>query len=217
MPRSVMPFFEEKPYYMSVMGMQGARFIEGNDGTGSGDSGESNSSGESEGSKDSDNSKDENDESNNSADEDSTGGDEGEGESNSDKSDEDFKSEESKKAVLADLRKARDERKAARDEVDVLIASVAERDATIVAKDAEIESLKAEAQVSALAATHGIVDEADVELLASITDSEKRTKLAERLATDARNRVNRRVGSSGNGMPAGSLDAGRDLYESRKK
>lgn len=34
MPKRVMPFFEEKPYYMSAIGMSGARFLEGNDGTG---------------------------------------------------------------------------------------------------------------------------------------------------------------------------------------
>lgn len=32
-------FFEPLPYYMTAMGMQGARFIEGNDGSGSGESG----------------------------------------------------------------------------------------------------------------------------------------------------------------------------------
>lgn len=219
MLKSVMPTYEPLPYYMSAMGMQGARFLEGNDGTGSDDSDKSNESDDATDLKESEGQAPDEDKSKESGDKDSEGkGEDASGEdADADKSDDEFKSGESKKAVLADLRKARDERNTLRTENETLTESVSERDAVIATKDAEIASLKAEAQVSTLAATHGIVDEADVELLASISDEEKRTKLAERLAKDARNRVNRRVGASGKGTPAGSLDAGRDLYGSRKK
>lgn len=36
MPKITMPFYEPLPYYMSAIGMQGARFLEGNDGSGAG-------------------------------------------------------------------------------------------------------------------------------------------------------------------------------------
>lgn len=36
MPKFTMPFYEPLPYYMSAIGMQGARFIEGNDESGAG-------------------------------------------------------------------------------------------------------------------------------------------------------------------------------------
>lgn len=45
MPKFTVPFYEPLPYYMSAIGMQGARFIEGNDGSGvgAGDEGKSGS------------------------------------------------------------------------------------------------------------------------------------------------------------------------------
>lgn len=218
MSRFSMPVFEEVPYYMSVMGMRGARFIEGNDGSGGDGSGEgSNDEAPIEGEPNEEGKPEGNEkpvegepdgDANDKSDDDK---------SDDDKSDDDFKSDESKKSLLADLRKARDDRKSLRTENEALNESIAERDATITAKDAELAAKNTQIEVLKLAATHHIEDESDIDLLASVTDADKRSNLAQRLATDARNRVSRRVGTGGGGAPASSLDAGRDLYESRKK
>lgn len=221
MTRFVAPTFEEVPSYMSAIGMRGARFLEGNDGSGSAGVGDSSTADETDSQDDSGDSDatdnadgaDGASSSGDSADESNDSG----GDSEGDKPDDDFKSDASKKALLADLRKARDDRNSLRTENEALNESIAERDATITAKDAELTAKDAQIEVLKLAASHHIEDESDIELLASVTDSEKRSNLAKRLATDARNRVNRRVGSGGGGAPASSLDAGRDLYESRKK
>lgn len=213
MSRFAMPIFEEKPYYMSVMGMQGARFLEGNDGSGEDGSGEgSNDDAPNEG-EPNDEGKPEGNEKPGEGEPDGDANDK----SDDDKSDDDFKSDESKKSLLADLRKARDDRNSLRTENEALTESVAERDATITAKDAELAAKDSLIEVLKLAASHHIEDESDIDLLASVTDADKRSNLAQRLATDARNRVSRRVGAGGGGAPASSLDAGRDLYESRKK
>lgn len=212
MSRFSMPVFEEVPYYMSVMGMRGARFIEGNDGSGGDGSGEgSNDEAPIEGEPNGDG-KPEGNEKSVEGEPDGDANDK----SDDDKSDDDFKSDGSKQSLLADLRKARDDRKSLRTENEALNESIAERDATITAKDAELAAKNTQIEVLKLAATHHIEDESDIDLLASVTDADKRSSLAQRLATDARNRVNRRVGADGGGTPASSLDAGRDLYESRK-
>ncbi|ALG28076.1 hypothetical protein AOZ07_03050 [Glutamicibacter halophytocola] len=199
---------------MSVMGMRGARFIEGNDGSGADgkpggeDSGEGSNNDASNEGEPRDEGKPEGGEK---PEDGKPEGDEGE------KPEDDFKSDESKKSLLADLRKARDDRNSLRTENEALTESITERDATIATKDAELAAKDSQIEVLKLAAAHHIEDESDIELLTSVTDADKRSNLAKRLATDARNRVNRRVGAGGGGAPASSLDAGRDLYESRKK
>ena len=226
MTRFVAPTFEEVPSYMAVMGMRGARFLEGNDGSGSAGAGDSsaadeadsqNDSGDSDATDNADNANTSDDSTGESTDGSAGDSDDSEGESEGDKPDDDFKSDASKKSLLADLRKARDDRNLLRTENETLTESIAERDATITAKDAELTAKDTQIEVLKLAASHHIEDESDIELLGSIADSEKRSNLAKRLASDARNRVNRRVGSQGGGAPASSLDAGRDLYASRKK
>lgn len=202
MPKSVMPFFEPLPYYMSAIGMQGARFIDGNDGSGAGAVG---------GEKPADDAKPDADIK---PDEDK-------------KPDTDFKSDESKATVLADLKKERDDRKRFQGEVterDTQISTltesltektnaVTEREATITAKDSEIAVLK-------LALTHGISDADDLELLGSVADADKRATLAERLGKQAGGSGVVRKSGTGNdgGVGAGgSVAAGKDLYASRKK
>lgn len=201
MPKSVMPIFEPKPYYMTAIGMQGARFIEGNDGAGGGEGKpEAKPADKTEG---------------------------GEGEQGKPKDGGDgFKSPESKDAVLADLQKERDQRKvfqgqvAERDtQVQTLTESltektnaVTERDATITAKDSELAVLR-------LAVKNGLSEQADIDLLSAVTDEAKRTALAERLAKQAGGSgVVRKSGtSSGEGITGGSIAEHRRQIAERKQ
>lgn len=86
--------------------------------------------------------------------------------------------------------------------------AVTERDAQLAAKDAEIAVLK-------LTNAHGITDAEDIALLTSIADTEKREALAKRLAVN--NSIVPRGNDSAGTQTAGSLAGGRDLYNSRKK
>lgn len=201
MPNPVMPFYEPLPYYMSAIGMRGARFVEGNDGSGAGAEGDNKPDSDAKPDADSKPAEDL-------------------------KPDSGFKSDESKATVLADLKKERDDRKRFQGEVterDTQIGTltesltektnaVTERDATITSKDSEIAVLK-------LAVTHGISDADDLELLGSVADEAKRAILAERLGKQASgNGVVRKSGTgNGNDGAGGSVAAGKDLYSSRKK
>lgn len=131
-----------------------------------------------------------------------------------------FKSPESKDAVLADLLRERDQRKTLQNDVaerdtqvqtltDSLTdrtTAVAERDAQLVAKDAELSVLR-------LALSKGLSDQADIDLLAAVTDEAKRNALAERLAKQAGG--NGVVHKSGTG--SGEKPIGGSISEHRRQ
>ncbi|MGX4358800.1 hypothetical protein ACWJW2_19595 [Clostridioides difficile] len=96
----------------------------------------------------------------------------------------DFKNDDSKNAVLADLAKERDKRKALEDRFNKLAAALgvdqkASKDADLSEKVADLTT---RLDVSELARRHGITDEDDCAALAAVTDSQARAKLAARLA-----------------------------------
>ena len=137
MPKPVMPFFEPLPYYMSAMGMAGARFIEGNDGSGGEGSGKPGGSN------------------------DATDGDAGagadtgtEGGNEGDKpAGDDELGEGGKKALAAERTRANNAEKQAKDaielaatkdtEIQSLTQQVTEKDTAIAGKDLEIAKLNA--------------------------------------------------------------------------
>jgi len=202
MPKLVAPIFEAKPYYMTVMGMQGARFLEGNDGTG-GD-------GEKPGGKV----------------ESKPGGEGSDGDGKPADSGDGFKSPESKDAVLADLHKEREKRKTFEGQVTELDTqvqtltdsltektnAVVEREATIAAKDSELAVLR-------LALKNGLSEQSDIDLLSAVTDEAKRAALAERLAKQAAgNGVVRKSGTgSTEGETSGSIAERRRQIAERKQ
>lgn len=197
MPKSVMPIFEPKPYYMTAIGMQGARFIEGNDGAGGGDKPDAKPEGEGE-------------------DEQGKPKDGGDG----------FKSPESKDAVLADLQKERDQRKtlqgqvAERDtQVQTLTESLTEKTNAVVERDATITAKDSELAVLRLAVKNGLSEQADIDLLAAVTDDAKRVALAERLAKQAGGSgVVRKSGTgSGETITGGSIAEHRRQIAERKQ
>lgn len=152
----------EVPYYMSALGMQGARFIEGDPGGGINDPAPKEDpkpeakAGEGEGA-----AKD-------------LGG---------------FKSQESKDAVLADLQKTREELQKFKDaQADAEKAKLDDiQRAQLEAQEAKdaAATAKAEAARYRIAAKHGISDDADLELLSSVTDDAAMEKLAARIAKPA--------------------------------
>lgn len=209
------PFFEEKPYYMTAMGMLGARFVEGNDGTGG------------EGEKPSAEGKPTGDEGKPAEEGGKPTDDEGKlaaGKADGD-GDGDEELGEGGKRALESERTAR--KQAEKD--------VAERDATITAKNAEIEELTkkatgsdatlaakdAEISVLKLALETGLRNEDDLALLASVSDEAKRKALAERLSE--KGPTSSPVNESGTSddedrnPSGGSVAAGREMFQKSKK
>lgn len=149
----------EVPYYMSAMGMQGARFLEGDTSGGVPDPTPKPEPKPGEGDP---------------KQADDLGG---------------FKSQESKESVLADLAAARDRIKEFEDAQaaaeksklsDIERAQTEAQEAQAAAAEA-----KAEAARYRIAAKHGISEEDDLELLASVTDEAAMEKLAARIAKPA--------------------------------
>lgn len=198
MPNSFMPIFEPMPYYMTAMGMQGARFLEGNDGSGAATA--------SDGAGNAD---------------DGAAGD-GEGKTPANKpggkegAADEFKSPESKSATLADLAKERADRKQAQSENDTLTTSVAERDTTISAHVATIATRESEISVLKLALAEGITEESDLDLLREITDDAKRSNLAKRLANKGDGVVYKSGTGNGSSTGGGSIAERRREIAARK-
>lgn len=105
----------------------------------------------------------------------------------------DFKSEESKQAVLADLAKEREQRKAKQAEIDKFKQAEAEAEkaklsdierAQTEAKEAQANAEKYQAELlkMRIAGTHGVTDQEDIELFLTGTDEATLTRQAERLA-----------------------------------
>lgn len=163
MPKTVAPFYEPVPDYMRKLLLMGARFVEGNTNEGGdGGDGEQPPAGSND----------------DGADKDDAG-----------KSKDDFKSKESKDAVLADLTKERADRKQAQADVaerdtqiQTLTESVAEKDTAITERDTQLAEKESEIAVLRLALTSGLHSQDDLDLLAAVTDEEKRKALADRLA-----------------------------------
>ena len=208
MPNSFMPTFEPMPYYMTAMGMQGARFLEGNDGSGNADDGAGDA-----------------DDGAGNADDGAAGdgaaGD-GEGKTPANKPEgkegaaDEFKSPESKSATLADLAKERADRKQAQSENDTLTTSVAERDTTISAHVATIATRESEISVLKLALAEGITEESDLDLLREITDDAKRRNLAKRLANKGDGVVYKSGTGNGSSTGGGSIAERRREIAARK-
>lgn len=100
-----------------------------------------------------------------------------------------FKSQESKDSVLADLTAARERIKqfeAAQAEAEKAKLSDIER-AQTEAQEAQAAAAEAKAEAARyrIAAKHGISEEADLDLLASVTDEAAMEKLAARIAKPA--------------------------------
>lgn len=157
MHRKLVRAVSEVPYYMSAVGMQGARFIVDDPHGGVPDPAPK------------DDPKPEGGEDPKPADD--LGG---------------FKSQESKDAVLADLAKAREQLKKfeeAQAEAEKAKLSDIERAKTEAEEArAELAKVQAESARYRIAAKHGLTDEADLELLASVTDEEAMERLAARIA-----------------------------------
>lgn len=203
------PFYEPVPDYMRKLLLLGARFIEGNTGEGSA------------GSTDSDGEKPDDEEQTTepkTEDEESKTEDE---ESDDEESDDEFKSEESKEAVLADLKKERDRRKKLQadheSKVEELTASITEQETAVAERDTTIAQKDAQIHVLQLAITHGIKTEVDLDLLADVADKDKREKLAERLSKAADKNYIISASGTGGGDVGGTVTAGRDLYNERRK
>lgn len=198
MPNSFMPTFEPMPYYMTAMGMQGARFLEGNDGSGAATA--SDGAGN--------------------ADDGAVGDGEGKTPANKPEGKEgaadEFKSPESKSATLADLAKERADRKQAQSENDTLTTSVAERDTTISAHVATIATRESEISVLKLALAEGITEESDLDLLREITDDAKRSNLAKRLANKGDGVVHKSGTGNGSSTGGGSIAERRREIAARK-
>lgn len=89
--------------------------------------------------------------------------------------------------------------------------AITERDAQIVAKDSELAVLR-------LAMSSGLSEQSDIDLLAAVTDEAKRAALAERLSKAAGgNGVVSKSGTGSYTATAGSVSAGREEYRNRKK
>lgn len=215
MSKPFKPIFEEKPYYMTAMGMMGARFLEGNDGSGN----DGKPGGEDSGDGSNNEAPNEGKPGEGKPADGEPAGDEGKGEGEL--------GEGGKRALEAErtARKKADSALAERD------ATIVERDATIAAKDTEIEELTkkatasesakdAEISVLKLALETGLRDKEDLALLASITDTEKREALAKRLATKAPG--SSPVTPSGTSSDddknpsGGSVAAGREMFQKTK-
>ncbi|MGP5389870.1 hypothetical protein [Glutamicibacter arilaitensis] len=225
MSKPFKPIFEEKPYYMTAMGMMGARFFEGNDGSGNDgkpggeDSGDgSNNEAPGEG-KPGDGKPGDGKPADGKPADGEPAGDEGKGEGEL--------GEGGKRALEAErtARKKADSALAERD------ATIVERDATIASKDTEIEELTkkatasesakdAEISVLKLALETGLRDKEDLALLASITDTEKREALAKRLATKAPGSSpvtpSGTSGDDDKNPSGGSVAAGREMFQKSK-
>lgn len=209
MSKFVAPLFEAMPYYMTAMGMQGARFLEGNDGTGAGGTPPAGTGTPPEGTG---TPPEGTPAGGNPAD----GDGEGEGELG----------EAGKRALEAErnARKQADKDKAEVEataataatesaaEIATLTGTVAEREATISARDARISVLE-------LALAHGVTEKDDLDLLASVTDADKRASLAQRLSGKALQSAP--VPKSGTrdddlNPSGGSLAAGREMFANSK-
>lgn len=191
MPKSVMPFYEPKPYYMAAMGMQGARFIEGvpdpvvppvvepvvvPDPV------------IEPAKKDDDDFKSP--------------------ESKAAVLADLQKERDQRKLFQGQATERETQVQTLTESLAESATAVTERDAQLAAKDAEIAVLK-------LTNAHGITDEEDIALLTEISDTAKREALAKRLAVN--NSIVPRGNESAGTQTAGSLAGGRDLYNSRKK
>lgn len=207
MSKCHVPSFEQLPYYMSVMGMQGARFFEGNDGAGAGgtDPGktpEGTKPGEDKGKQP-----------------------EGEKPAEGKPGEDDFKSKESKDAVMADLFQEREDRKKFQAEVatlttqaETLSTTIATHESTISERDATIAARETEISVLNLALQHGISEKSDLELLREIPDASKRESLAARLARAAGRSapVPQSGTGSGEDLKGGSIAERRREIKARK-
>lgn len=206
MPKTVMPSFEPMPYYMSLVGMQGARFVEGNDGSGTpGTPGTPGGTGEGDAGKSG-----------------GAGGDAGK--PNGDDLD-GFKSKESKDAVLADLTKEREDRKkyqaeaeTANGQVTDLTAQVTAHEATIVERDNTIAAKDSEISVLKLAVENGVSGERNLNLLRAVTDESARADLAKVLSSKSSPVPPSGTGGAGNGGAAsgGSIAERRREIRERK-
>lgn len=195
MPKSfASPLWSPVPFYMSAMGMQGARFIEGDTSAGVPDPAPADATHD-EGDK---------------AGEVSQGGEHK-------PSEDDFKSDESKKAVLADLAKEREQRRTLSDEVlkvknenETLSSQITERDNALAAANLEIARLKA---------LNEFPVPTELQSLVTGNDAESLRKSAELLSKHTKgNGVVHKSGTSG-GDPnpsGGSIAAGREMFTANK-
>lgn len=203
MPKSI-PLFESMPDYMAKLSLSGARFVEGNDGSGSAASGSgaSGDEGKPEGQgKPADGSESGND-----------GG--------------DFKSKESKDAVMADLTQERNERKRLQGEVterdtqiSTLTETVSTHEATIAERDQTIADRDTEISVLNLAMVHGLSAKDDLDLIRDAS-KENRATLAERLAkSNSKSSVVRKSGggSADDHKGGGSISEHRRQIAERNK
>lgn len=207
------PLYEPVPDYMRKLLLLGARFVTGN--TGEGSEGSTGTAGETPADSEpaSEESTTEEATTETEAEEDS----EEEAEEDSDG----FKSEESKEAVLADLKKERDRRKKLQADheaqVEDLNGTISEKETAVAERDAKLAQKDAEIHVLKLAITHGISSETDLKLLTAVEDKEARDSLAERLGKAADKNFIISESGTGNGDVGGTVAAGRDLYNERRK
>lgn len=157
MPKSFMPFSEPLPYYMTAIGMQGARFLEGN--TGAAAAGAEGAAGAAAAA----------------GTEGAEGGASGQG-----------AADNGQGADNAELDKAKADLATASAEVQQLTESVSTHETTISQHVATIADRDNEISVLKLAMTNGITSSNDLDLLRGITDETKRKTLAERLAQTAK-------------------------------
>lgn len=203
------PLYEPVPDYMRKLLLLGARFVTGN--TGEGSEGSTGTAGETPAGSEP-------------ASEESTTEEattEVEAEEEAEEDSDDFKSEESKEAVLADLKKERDRRKKLQADheaqVEDLNSTISENETTVAEREAQLAQKDAEIHVLKLAITHGISNETDLKLLTAVEDKEARDSLAERLGKAADKNFIISESGTGNGDVGGTVAAGRDLYNERRK
>lgn len=198
MPKfSVMPVDMNLPYYMTVMGMQGARFIEGDPSGGVADPAPADPKPT---------------EDPVAAPADPAPGDDPK------PADDEFKSDESKKAVLADLAKEREQRKTLSDEVvkvkgenESLASQLVERDSALAAANLKIAKLEA---------LNAFPVPADLQALVTGDTAEDLRKSAELLSKHTRgNGVVPKSGTSGDdpNPSGGSIAAGREMFTAKNK
>lgn len=198
MPKfSVMPVDMNLPHYMTAMGMQGARFIEGDPSGGVADPAPADPKP--------------------TEDPVTTAADPAPGDDPK-PADDEFKSDESKKAVLADLAKEREQRKTLSDEVvkvkgenESLASQLVERDSALAAANLKIAKLEALSEFPV---------PADLQALVTGDNAEDLRKSAELLSKHTRgNGVVPKSGTSGDdpNPSGGSIAAGREMFTAKNK